>query len=181
VNRAALTSHARHTTQRGQCWVTRTSTSTGGRWRADARRAASPSGFRDAPRTSAAGDGDGGWTELLEEPLRKVLEELLSSVHLRTEGVGARPRRRCGCCAGWMSRHDALAMRLLLRQDATDEGAGVLVRRFPAVASLDLKCCCFNALTDEGMRAVSSLTVLTFLELWGCSKVTDERMRAVIK
>jgi hypothetical protein len=28
----------------------------------------------------------------------------------------------------------ALVMRLLLRQDATDEGAGVLVRRFPAVA-----------------------------------------------
>ena len=45
-------------------------------------------------------------------------------------------------------------MRLLLRQDATDEGAGVLVRRFPAVASLDLKCYCFKALTDEGMRAV---------------------------
>jgi hypothetical protein len=33
----------------------------------------------------------------------------------------------------------------------------VLVRRFPAVASLDLKCYCFNALTDEGMQAVSSL------------------------
>jgi hypothetical protein len=31
----------------------------------------------------------GGWTRLLEEPLRKVLEELLSRVHLRTEGVGA--------------------------------------------------------------------------------------------
>jgi hypothetical protein len=96
--------------------------------------------------------------------------------------------RRGGCkasatvrlvCTGWRSRHDALAMRQLLRQDATDEGAGVLVRRFPAVASLDLKCCCLNALTDEGMRAVSSLTVLTSLELWGCSKVTDERMRAV--
>ena len=43
--------------------------------------------------------------------------------------------------------------------------------------SLDLKCCS-NALTDEGMRAVSSLTVFTSLELWGCSKVTDERMRA---
>ena len=42
-------------------------------------------------------------------------------------------------------------MRLLLRQDATDEGAGVLVRRFPAVASLDLKCYCLNALTEEGM------------------------------
>ena len=99
---SALTSHARHTTQRGQCWVTRTSTSTGGRWRADARRAASPSGFRDAPRTSAERRETvtaGGWTELLEEPLRKVLEELLRSVHLRTEGVGARPRRRYGWCS----------------------------------------------------------------------------------
>jgi hypothetical protein len=59
-------------------------------------------------------------------------------------------------CTGWMSRHDALVMRLLLRLFATDEGAGVLVRRFPAVASLDLKCYCFHALTDEGMRAVST-------------------------
>jgi hypothetical protein len=33
----------------------------------------------------------------------------------------------------------------------------------------------------EGGMAVSSLTVLTSLELWGCSKVTYERMRAVIK
>jgi hypothetical protein len=41
------------------------------------------------------------------------------------------------------------------------------------------QCYCFNALTDEGMRAMSSLTVFTSLELWGCSKVTDERMRAV--
>jgi hypothetical protein len=57
-------------------------------------------------------------------------------------------------CTGWMSRHDALVMRLLPSQDATDEGAGVLVRRFPPVASLDLKCYCFKALTDEGMRAV---------------------------
>jgi hypothetical protein len=40
-------------------------------------------------------------------------------------------------------------------------------------------CYCLNALTDEGMRAVSSLTVLTSLELWGCSKVTEEGMRAV--
>ena len=91
--------------------------------------------------------------------------------------------RRLGCkapatvrlvCSGWKCRHDALVMLMLLRQDATDEGAGVLVRRFPAVASLDPKCYCLNALTDEGMRAVSSLTVLTSLELWGCSKVTDE-------
>jgi len=42
-------------------------------------------------------------------------------------------------------------------------GAGVLVRR--GGGSLDLKCYCFNALTDEGMQAVSSLTALTSLEL----------------
>jgi hypothetical protein len=48
------------------------------------------------------------------------------------------------------------------------------------VALLDLKCYCFNALTDEGTRAVIiRLTALTSLVLWGCSKVTDERMRAV--
>ena len=47
-----------------------------------------------------------------------------------------------------------------------------LVRR--GGGSLDLKCYCLNAMTDEGMRVVSSLTVL-----WGCAKVTDERMRAV--
>jgi hypothetical protein len=68
------------------------------------------------------------------------------------------------CCAG-----DAA----VAETDATDAGAGVLVRRFPAVASLDLKCSCFNALTDEGMRAVSSLTALTPLDLWGCSKVME--------
>ena len=59
----------------------------------------------------------------------------------------------------------------LLIQDATDEG-WVLVRH--GGGSLDLKCYCLNAMTDEGMRVVSSLTVL-----WGCAKVTDERMRAV--
>ena len=61
---------------------------------------------------------------------------------------------------------------MLLRQDATDEGTCVLVRR--GGDSLDLKCYCFNALTDEGMRVVSRRTAL-----WGCAKVTDERMRAV--
>jgi hypothetical protein len=40
--------------------------------------------------------------------------------------------------------------------------------------SLDLKCYCFNALTDEGMRVVSRRTAL-----WGCAKVKDKRMRAV--
>jgi hypothetical protein len=74
-------------------------------------------------------------------------------------------------CSRWKCRHDALVMRLLLRQDATDERTCVLVRC--GGGSLDLKCYCFNALTDEGMRVVSRRTAL-----WGCSKVTGERMRA---
>jgi hypothetical protein len=61
-------------------------------------------------------------------------------------------------------------MWLLLRQDATDEGTCVLVRR--GGGSLDLKCYCFDALTDEGMRAVSSLSAFaSSLDLSGCSKV----------
>ena len=82
---------------------------------------------------------ESGWAELPEELLTKVLEALLSGVRLRTEaGVGARPRL---VRSGWKCRHDALVMWLLLRQDATDEGA--LVRG----GSLDLTCYCFNALT----------------------------------
>jgi hypothetical protein len=37
-------------------------------------------------------------------------------------------------CSGWRCRHDALVMWLLLRQDTTDEGGGVLVRRGGGVA-----------------------------------------------
>jgi hypothetical protein len=36
--------------------------------------------------------------------------------------VGARPRRRCGWCA--VDGSVAMMMRLLLRQNTTDEGAG---------------------------------------------------------
>jgi hypothetical protein len=54
-----------------------------------------------------------------------------------------------------------------------------LVRR-GGVARWTSTAAAFNALTDEGMQlAVSSLTALTSLELWGCSKVTDEGMQAV--
>jgi hypothetical protein len=102
---------------------------------------------------------ESGWAELPAELLMKVLvQALLSSARLRTEDEG-------GCkasatvrlvCSGWKCRHDALVMRLLLRQDATDEREGVLVRR--GGGSLDLKCYrhlyCLNAVTDEGMQAV---------------------------
>jgi hypothetical protein len=64
-------------------------------------------------------------------------------------------------------------------QVSTRFGRGTPGAEHAVVASLDLKCYCLNALTDEGVRAVRSLTVLTSLELWGCSKVTEEGMRAV--
>jgi hypothetical protein len=46
-----------------------------------------------------------------------------------------------------------------------------LVRR--GGGSLDLKCYCLNALTDEGMRALSSFTALTFLDLGGLLQGAD--------
>jgi hypothetical protein len=56
----------------------------------------------------------------------------------------------------------ALVMRLLLRQDATDEGAGVLVRRFPAVAGpqvLLLGC------VDDELAAPSPSTCRSYCEV----------------
>ena len=79
--------------------------------------------------------------------------------------MGARPRRRCGWCAvGWKCRHDALVMRLLLRQDATDEGAGVLVRR--GGGSLDLKCPCFNVDHRPGDQVCPERRVPTFCSIF---------------
>jgi hypothetical protein len=40
-------------------------------------------------------------------------------------------------CAGWRAVHDALVKRLVLRRATTDEAMGMLVLRFPAVASVD--------------------------------------------
>ena len=45
--------------------------------------------------------------------------------------------------------HDALVMRLVLRPQTTDEAMGMLVRRFPAVASLEYKGNEWRVLTDE--------------------------------
>jgi hypothetical protein len=130
---------------------------------------------------------EGGWAELQDELLAKVLEEL--------EWVAwqiASRRGWSGCkasaavrlvCSGWKAVHDALVMKLVLRQKATDEGVGMLVRRFPAVVSIELKGSYFStaALTDEALRAVSSLPALTFLNFSNCDNVTGEGLRAVIK
>ena len=41
--------------------------------------------------------------------------------------------------AGWKAVYDALVTRLVLRRQTTDEAVGILVRRFPAVVSLEFK------------------------------------------
>jgi hypothetical protein len=83
-------------------------------------------------------------------------------------------------CSGWQAMHDALVMKLVLTRQTTDEGVGMLARRFPAVASLELKPKYgVSALTDKGLRAVSNLPALTSLNIGFCEEVTDVGMRAV--
>jgi hypothetical protein len=73
---------------------------------------------------------------------------------------------RCALvCAAWKAVHDALVTRLVLTRQTTDEAMGMLVLRFPAVASLELNDTQRRCWTDEGMRAVSSCTALTLLNL----------------
>jgi hypothetical protein len=75
--------------------------------------------------------------------------------------------------AGWEAVDDALVTRLVLRRQTTDEAIGMLVRRFPAVVLMEFKWITGgNALTDAGLRAVSSLPALTWCCLTWCSKVT---------
>ena len=61
-----------------------------------------------------------------------------------------------------------MVMRVVVRraggEPATDETVFVLVGRFPAITSLEFKLVsnhAWNAMTDEGMRVVCSLTALT--------------------
>jgi hypothetical protein len=85
-------------------------------------------------------------------------------------------------CAAWKMVHDAMVTRLVLSRETTDEAVGTLVRRFPTVVSLEVKGAWGvpAALTDQGLRAVSSLASLTFLDLSRCQDVTDEGVRAVV-
>jgi hypothetical protein len=85
-------------------------------------------------------------------------------------------------CAGWKAVYDTLVRRLVLRRKTTDEAMGMMVRRFPAVVSLELKREYLAeevALSDEGLRAVSSLPALTSLDLRECCKVTAAGVQAL--
>jgi hypothetical protein len=119
-----------------------------------------------------------GWADMREELLAKVLEE----AGWQQGGLGfsqASATVRL-VCAGWKAVHDALVTRLVLKRQTTDRVMGMLVLRFPAVVSLEMKGGIeARALTDEGLRAVSSLTALTSLDLYSCYLVMDEALQAV--
>jgi hypothetical protein len=117
-----------------------------------------------------------GWADLPVELLEQVLE-LLQAGGLGFSQATATVRR---VCAAWKTVHDALVTRLVLRGQTTDEAMAMLARRFPALMSMGFKSeYGDNALTDQGMRAVSSLTSLTCLNLTSCQKITNEGMQAV--
>ena len=130
---------------------------------------------------------EGGWADLPRELLTKVLKaacmaecNVLAGGRLGFSQASATVRL---VCTQWQAVHDEMVRRLVLRRDTTDEAMGMLVRRFPAVVSLEMKSVPQDtlALTDQGVRAVSSLRALTYRDLSRCRQMTDEGLRAVIK
>ena len=91
-----------------------------------------------------------------EELLAKVLE-LLQAAGWQQGGLGFSQTSATVrlVCAGWKAVHDALVRRLVLRRQTTDEAVGMLVRSFPAVASLEVKGDYWASavLTDEGVAS----------------------------
>jgi hypothetical protein len=114
-----------------------------------------------------------GWADMPEELLAKVLEE----AGWQEGGLGFSQASATArlVCAGWQAVYDALVRRLVLRRETTDEAMGMLVLRFPAVASLEVKGDTWGVLTDDGLCAVSSLPALTELDL-SYSNVMDQAL-----
>ena len=141
------------------------------------------------PRTRAQQQREtveGGWAELPDELVEKVLELLQAAGHSEPQGPFGLSEATATVrlvCSGWKALHDAMVMRLVLRLETTDEAMGRLVRSFPAVVALEFKRKSggpeWGVLTDAGMLAVSNLTSLKTLNLTNCIKLTDEGMRAV--
>jgi hypothetical protein len=127
----------------------------------------------------------GGWARLLEDLLPKILEALQATERNKPqeEGLGFSKASVVvrQVCAGWQAVHDALVTRLVFERQMNDEAVGMLVRRFPAVVSVQFwGVFGGHFVTDEGVRAVcSSLPALTCLNLSFCSEVTNEGVRAV--
>ena len=81
---------------------------------------------------------EGGWAELPDELVTKVLGKVLQAEEGGLGFTQASATVRL-VSAGWKAVHDALVTRLVLRRQTTDEAMGILVRRFPAVVSLEMK------------------------------------------
>jgi hypothetical protein len=116
---------------------------------------------------------EGEWADLPGELLAKVLELLQTAGQNEPGPFGfseATAMVRL-VCSGWKAVHDALVTRLVLRLRTTDEAVCMLVRRFPAVVSVELKSGheVTAALTDTGVRAVCSLPALKSLNLTRCA------------
>jgi hypothetical protein len=77
----------------------------------------------------------GGWADMPDELLAKVLE-LLEAAGRQEGGLGFSQTSATVrlVCAGRKAVHDTL----VLRRQTTDEAVGMLVRRFPAVVSLEV-------------------------------------------
>jgi hypothetical protein len=142
------------------------------------------------PRTRAQQQGEtvkGGWAELPDELVEKVLEQLQAAGHSEPQGplfgLSQATATVRLVCPGWKAVHDAMVKRLVLRLETTDEAMDMLAQRFPAVVSLEFKYksggAVYGVLTDQGMLAVSNLTSLNTLNLTNCRELTDEGMRAV--
>ena len=127
-----------------------------------------------------------GWASMPEELFEKVLEALQPDGPSKPEDGGLGFSRALAAvrlvCAAWKAVHDAMVTRLVLSRETTDEAVGKLVRRFPTVVSLEFKSepgAWAALLTDQALRAVSSLASLTCLDLSFCRNITDEGVRAV--
>jgi hypothetical protein len=115
------------------------------------------------------------WAELPKELLGMVLG-MLQQGPLAGGVEGSKHVRLVS--REWRDCHDALVTRLTVPWRTNDEGMRLLVRRFPVVVSLAMK---YDEryLTDEGLKAVSSLARLTSLDLGYCSEVTHEGVEAL--
>ena len=161
---------------------------TQGRWQARVRCWRPHLGFSAIPKCSPRADNPthasrrGPYASALT--LEEALEIVLKTLGLSGEKVATKRERSWAVrlvCSGWRRVHDSQLTHLVVKPPTPDAGVIVLVRRFPAVVTLDFKGDFKHQpkLTDEGLRAVRSLPALLCLNLTYCNKVTDKGMRAV--
>ena len=122
---------------------------------------------------------EGGQARLPEELMTKVLEMMQPAGQDGGWGFTQSSATVRLVSSQWRAIYDALVTRLVLRLKTTDEAVCKLVKRFPAVVSIEMKGDGWCVLTDAGLRAVSSLPALTFLDIGDCNKVTNAGVLAV--